>query len=70
MTFEEISKAHNIAMRTTFRRLENAEAEFAKNLSSLGYDESALQKDFANDKYISSIYMRLQTDKYFVAKNM
>ena len=70
MTFEEISKAHNIAMRTTFRRLENAEAEFAKNLSSLGYDESALQKDFANDKYISSIYKRLQTDKYFVAKNM
>ena len=46
------------------------EAEFAKNLSSLGYDESALQKDFANDKYISSIYKRLQTDKYFVAKNM
>ena len=70
MTFEEISKAHNIAMRTTFRRLENAEAEVAKNLSSLGYDESALQKDFANDKYISSIYKRLQTDNYFVAKNM
>ncbi len=70
LTFEEISKERNIAMRTTFRRLENAEAEFAQILSALGYDESALQKDFANDKYISSIHKRLQTDKYFVAKNM
>ena len=69
-TFNEISESQNIAMRTTFRRLETAENEFAKILSSLGYGERKLEEEFSNDKYIGSIYKRIQDDKYFVAKNL
>lgn len=69
-TFNEISESRNIAMRTTFRRLETAENEFAKILSSLGYGERKLEEEFSNDKYIGSIYKRIQDDKYFVAKNL
>lgn len=57
-------------MRTTFRRLENAENEFAKTLSSLGFGERKLQEEFANDKYVKTIHDRIVNDKYFVAKNM
>lgn len=55
-------------MRTTFRRLENAENEFAKILSSLGFGERKLQEEFANDKYVKTIHDRIVNDKYFVAK--
>lgn len=69
-TFGEISESRKIAMRTTFRRLEIAEDEFAKALSALGYGERKLQEEFSNDKYVGSVYKRIQNDKYFVAKNM
>lgn len=69
-TFSDISKERKIAMRTTFRRLENAENEFAKTLSSLGFGERKLQEEFANDKYVKTIHDRIVNDKYFVAKNM
>lgn len=69
MTFGEISETRKIAMRTAFRRLENAENEFAQILSSLGYGERKLQEVFSKDKYIGAVYKRIQDDKYFVAKN-
>lgn len=69
-TFQEIADSHKIALRTAFRRIANAEEDFANNLRLCGYTEDWLEKEYGNDKYIAPIHERIKQDKYFVAKNL
>lgn len=69
-TFQEIADSHKIALRTAFRRIANAEEDFANNLRRCGYTEDWLEKEYGNDKYIAPIHERIKQDKYFVAKNL
>ncbi|UKI21361.1 MAG: hypothetical protein L6V83_07510 [Christensenella sp.] len=69
-TFQEIADSHKIALRTAFRRIANAEEDFANNLRRCGYTEDWLDKEYGNDKYIAPIHERIKQDKYFVAKNL
>ena len=69
-TFQEIADSHNIALRTAFRRIANAEEDFANNLRRCGYTEDWFEKEYGSDKYIAPIHDRIKQDKYFVAKNL
>ncbi len=69
-TYKEIAKEYGIALRTAFRRVDIAENHFAKALKNDGYGESWLAKEYSNDKYIYSIYKRIENEKYFVAKSL
>ncbi|MCM1394386.1 MAG: hypothetical protein NC179_05790, partial [[Eubacterium] siraeum] len=69
-TFQKISEENEIALRTVFRRLANAEAAFAGALNRAGYGEDWFEKEYGDDKFISPIHERVLNDKYFVAKNL
>lgn len=69
-TFQTIAQEHNVSLRTAFRRVANAEKEYAENLRRCGYSESWLEKEYGKNKYISAIYTRIRDDKYFVAKSL
>lgn len=69
-TFQDISANNGISLRTAFRRVANAEEEFAKILKKNGYDEQWFEKEYGNDKVIMPIRRQILADKYFVAKNL
>lgn len=68
-TFQTISGELDISLRTAFRRLEVAKERFCNILSERGYTPEWFEKEYGNEKYISSIKLRLQRDKYLVAQH-
>jgi len=69
-TYQAISDENDIALRTVFRRVSNAEAAYEKTLRVAGYTEEWFEREYGNDKYIAPIHERIMKDKYFVAKNL
>ena len=69
-TFQSIAELEKISLRTVFRRLANAEENYAIALKKQGYTEEWFEKEYGNDKYIISIKQRVSDEKYFIAKNM
>ncbi len=69
-TFQSISQEYGFSLRTAFRRVANAEEDFARNLRRCGYTESWFEKEYGKDKYISKIYQRICDDKYYIAKSL
>lgn len=69
-TFQQIADTHNASLRTTFRRMSNAEEEFAHNLKRCGYTDAWFEREYGQDKYISPIRKRISENKYFVAQNL
>lgn len=69
-TFQSIAQENGFSLRTAFRRVANAEEEYAKYLRRCGYTESWFEKEYGQDKYISRIYKRIRNDKYYIAKSL
>lgn len=69
-TFQAISENNDVALRTVFRRVNNAEDAYASALKRAGYTEEWFEREYGKDKYIAPIYERIMNDKYFVAKNL
>ena len=69
-TFQVIAKEKNLALRTVFRRFDNAGAHFANLLKAAGYSESWFENEYGNDKYIAPVKARLANQKYAVAKGL
>ena len=69
-TYQSISEEIEVALRTVFRRVSNAEAAYAKALNLAGYSEDWFEREYGNDRYIAPIHERVMKDKYFVAKNL
>lgn len=69
-TFQQIADTHNVSLRTIFRRVSNAEEEFAHNLKRCGYTDAWFEREYGQDKYIAPIRKRISEDKYFVAQNL
>lgn len=55
----QICENENISMRTVFRKLENAEISFAKNLKMRGYCESKIASFLKNEKWINNVYLKM-----------
>ncbi len=53
---EDIALRHNLSMRTYFRRLIQAEEQFASKACELGFNESRLNILLANEKWIKEVY--------------
>ena len=58
---KEIAKRHNLSMRTYFRRLESAEADFSAFLKENGYNENFLAKTLLSEKWIYEIYSKFSS---------
>lgn len=69
-TFQQIADEYGVSLRTVFRRVANAEEEFAHNLRRCGYTDAWLEREYGQDKYLAPISKRIKEDKYFVAKNL
>ncbi len=68
-TFQTVADELDIALRTAFRRLEVAQQRFEEILTERGYSESWFEQEYGDDKYISEIKKRLDSEKYLVAKS-
>ncbi len=69
-TFQQLSDAFRLSLRTVFRQVANAESSFQKQLKLAGYDEEWLEKEYGNNKYIAPIYKRIVSEKYSLATNL
>lgn len=69
-TFQQIADTQNVSLRTIFRRVANAEEEFAHNLKRCGYTDTWFEREYGQDKYIAPIRKRISENKYFVAQNL
>ncbi len=69
-TFQQISTDFNLSLRTVFRQVANAEQSFKKQLKILGYDETWLETEYGDDKYIAPIHDRIVSEKYTLATNL
>lgn len=69
-TFQQIADTQNVSLRTIFRRVANAEEEFAHNLKRYGYTDTWFEREYGQDKYIAPIRKRISENKYFVAQNL
>lgn len=69
-TFQKIATNHNISLRTAFRRVANAQQEYARNLRKNGFDENWFLKEYGEDRFIAPIHKQIMSDKYFVANSL
>ena len=53
---EEIAQRHGLNIRTYFRKLESAEANFYSHMVKMGYDESKILRYLAEEKWILEVY--------------
>ena len=70
MTFRDMADELGLSIRTTFRKFESAQDEFAHYLRAAGYSESWFENEYGEDKYISPIRERFLADKYLSSKNL
>lgn len=69
-TFQQIADTQKLSLRTVFRRMGEAEEEFAHNLRRCGYTDAWFEREYGQDKYIAPIRKRISENKYFVAQNL
>jgi len=70
LTYQQIANDLGYSIRTTFRRFEKAQAEYAHHLAVSGFTESWFEQEYGNDKYIDQIRIKLSDDKYFISQNI
>ncbi len=68
-TFQQISEDTAIPLRTVFRRFDSAQKHFASSLEIMGFGEDWFEREYAEVEYLKKIHERIDTDKYFIAKN-
>ncbi len=68
-TYQEISSTHGIPMRTLYRRMDQAEQKFAKELAHMGYNEDFLEKEYSSSMLVKHIHDTIDEEKYLPSFN-
>ncbi|MBO4554223.1 MAG: hypothetical protein J5713_00440 [Clostridia bacterium] len=69
MTYKQLAEEFGLSIRTTYRRFEAAQAEYAHNLKIGGYTENWFEQEYGQDKYLSGIRKSFLADKYLTSQN-